>query len=206
MKKMTNLKKTISVFTALVLAIAICLSAFGTNAYAASENGNLKIKYKGKTVVLDSGAFSHNMNMIKIKNVKKAWGKPNKTVTNEESKIHTYKKGKTKITLYTKVYNSAASNGYKKGYYHLGDITIKDKNASLAGVKVGMSKNTAMKKLKKYYGTNKIDMGEYFTGDKRKISRVYYENGAINVFMGPFMPIEFIIKKGKVTEISWMRS
>jgi hypothetical protein len=103
MKKMTSLKKTISVFTALALAIAaFCLSAFSTNAYAASENGNLKIKFKGKTVLfLIQGAFSDDHEYDKdLKNVKKAWGKPNKTVSNPKNhNFHTYKKGKTTITL-----------------------------------------------------------------------------------------------------------
>ena len=203
MKKMTNLKKTISIFTVFALVAAFCLSAFSINTYAATENGNLKIKFKGKTLVLDSGAFSDDLNMIKTSKVKKAWGKPNKTESNPGYNFHTYKKGKTTIRLDI---NKGESKYYKKGYYHSGWITIKDKNASLAGVTVGMSKKKAMKKLKKYYGTNKIDMGQYFTDENRKISHVYYENGSINVFMGPYMPIEFKIKKGKVKEISWGRS
>lgn len=131
-KKLTTL---LAVLLCTILTVAgICADT----AYAADYADTLKVTFKKKSVTLNVNREKIGIEPIKIKTLKKKWGKPEVT-KDEYSAIYTWKKGKTEIT-YTDDFTAAFWSGFS--------ITIEDKNASIAGLKVGMSKKKAEKILK----------------------------------------------------------
>ena len=70
-------------------------------------------------------------------------------------------------------------------------ITIGDKNGSLCGVKVGMKKDTAVKKLEKTFGTKATAYDEF-------IEIPTDTNGYLSVILE--------LKDNKITSISWEKA
>lgn len=100
------------------------------------------------------------------------------------STTYTWKTKKTKIELS----DASANPGNVCGI----SITIEDKNGSMSGVKVGMTKAKALKKLKKTFGAKHVKM--------QKI-----ENGNLIIIesMGLY---NYLVKSGKVTRINYFGS
>ncbi len=117
--------------------------------------------------------------------VKKAWGKANKVQKEKCGDYHcrsyTWKSGKTRISFLTD------KNGKR-----MGDIVIdiQNKKATLCGIKVGMSKKQALQKLRKQFG-------------KKNVSDT---KNQILVKMGPFDPMTFNLKSGKISSIYFWHS
>lgn len=88
-----------------------------------------------------------------------------------------------------------------------------DKNASAAGVKVGMKRSRAVKKLQAAFGKKKVALlkdgqyavpdGDSFTIEGKASGKSYTE---ISVMTENGMPLSFSLNNNKVTKISWMRS
>ncbi len=149
-----------------ILILTLCFAS-GVGVQAAKK---ITVTYKNKTVTLVGGS-------TKYSTIKKAWGASNKTVKlNSTAKIYTYKKGKSTLSI-------LSSKDLNNLYY---ELTFKDKNMALNGVKVGMKKATAISKLKKAFGSSKVK-------DNKK--------GKISVSYTGFRPIEFSYKSDKITKI-----
>jgi hypothetical protein len=113
-------------------------------AQAKGTKGKITVTYKGKTVtVLDSK--TKKKGCVSPSKLNKVFGKSG-DYTDSNTKIiyRAWNKGKSRIEV-TESY----------GWYGLG-IFIKDKNISLCGVKVGMSKSKAVKILKKTFGADAV--------------------------------------------------
>lgn len=89
----------------------------------------------------------------------------------------------------------------QEDYLGYASFEVNDKNISIAGVKVGMKRNTAFKKLKKTYGQKNVKQQKIADSDKNKKSHT-----VITLNIGAGMPVSYEIKNGKVSSIDWMRS
>lgn len=173
------------------LAVLFCSLAPVQPVSAASKTVKLTVRYKGKSITLES---YRNPGTSKVKvsgnqktyaAIKKVWGKANKVEKSFGAYYYTWKSGKTSICLST--------FGNKKGDKKLhGGMTIEiqNKKASLCGIKVGMSKKQALQKLRKQFG-------------KKNVSAT---KNQILVKMGPFDPMTLNLKSGKVRSISFWHS
>lgn len=208
-------KKTMKSIFALILGAFIAISAVNPEtAYAAGKKMSLNVGFKGKTVNLIKDINNGERNEITIASLKKKWGKPKVKKSDDGYFVfYTWKKGKTKIEVGDAVVEAGKKN--YSGYVGSISISIKDKNGSLWGVKVGMSKADAMKKIKKALGTKKVlkqkstkDGSIEIEGGWPDVDEVYISQGkdCINAWTGVYMPIGFGIKNGKVSSISFWRS
>ncbi len=175
-------KKIFSLVLICMLMVSIIFS--GTDVSAARKAG-LRVTYKGKTVTLykNPRRDSHK-NTVSLRTVQKAWGKGrSKKMTG--CTTYTWKTKKTKIEI---------SDNSNPGRVSGSIIDIKDKNGSLAGIKVGMTKAKALKKLKKTFGAKHVKMQKALNGE----SFIRIDNlGAINSFR---------IKSGKITSLYYFCS
>jgi hypothetical protein len=159
----------------LVIFVLCLVLVFGNviavPAQAKGTKGKITVTYKGKTVTLmDSKTKNGCTSPSKLK---KSWGTPTKGTYSQ-----TWKKGKSSVEV--------GDNG---GWYYL-IISIKDKNMTLCGVKVGTSKSKAVKTLKKTFGSDAV------TATDKKIY-VQYDS---------YEPITYKLKSGKVTSASFWHS
>lgn len=161
---------------ALICALIISIIFSSTNVSAGSKFF-LEVGYKGKTVTLFNGK-----KRTSLKTVQKAWGKSKTASSYEASGLYPYnwKAGKTKILIV-----SNRPNG-KTGSMH---ISIKDKNGSMSGVEIGMTKAQALKILKKKYGSRNLEVT-----DSNNRSYIRIKTLDIN---------EFIIKSDKVVRMDY---
>lgn len=191
---MGSLKRILKAMFAVALCAAIAVSGIATRAatsYAAEKKQPLSVNYCGTTVKLVKdlyGSFGTE-NSVKLTTVERKWGKPNKKeqpYANNDELWYTWKKGKTKISInnYT---------GYGLGYAGGIQIQIKDKNASIYGVKVGMKKEKALKKLEKAVGKEKVIVlkeGQSPTGEEKNgclVSLTSSEGGKLPAIKKSFM-------------------
>lgn len=186
MKKYRTIK-SLCVLIACILFVGI-LSSITIQAKA--KRGKLKVKYNGKTIVMittkTNKKNSEIIGMTTYKEIKKAWKNPTKTKKKYGQKMKYYKKGKTSIGFYTDAKWYDSNNQIDKSLTLAGfDIDIKDKNASLCGVKVGMSKKKALSVLRKQF-------------DKKAIEST---DDAITLWFGGFMPTSFSLENGKVVSM-----
>ena len=173
------------------LAVLFCSLMPAQPVNAAAKTVNLTVRYKGRNVTFEA---YRNMNTSKVNctqkaktyaAVKKAWGKANEVEKEELGDYHcwryAWKSGKTSISFFTD----------KKGK-RMGDIVIdiQNKKATLCGIKVGMSKKQALQKLRKQF-------------DKKNVSAT---KNQILVKMGPFNPMTFNLKSGKISSIYFWHS
>jgi len=177
----TTLKSIITVIICIATAITSISAGMGT-ACAAGKKIPLKAGFKGTEIILVKDLNSGSREDIKIKKLEKKWGKPSKTKRfNENKTSYIWKKGKTSI----EITNDSTCKDYVGGIH----ISIKDKNGSLYGIKVGMKKNMAAKKIKKALGI-----------------KAEYNGESLLVDTGLYAPISFEIKNGKVSSMYWGRS
>ena len=169
------------------LAVLFCSLMPAQPVNAATKTINLTVRYKGRNVTFEA---YRNMNTSKVKctqkaktyaAVKKAWGKANKVQKNGDYRSYVWKNVKTRISFFTD------KNGKR-----MGDIVIdiQNKKATLFGIKVGMSKKQALQKLRKQFG-------------KKNVSDT---KNQILVKMGPFDPMTFNLKSGKISSIYFWHS
>lgn len=196
-------QKTLKAAAALVLCVCIALSGIGTEtAFAANKKIPLAVTFNGKTVTLVKNLRSEENYCpaltSALPSLKKKWGTPKKVKDGDDASstysTYIWKKGKTELKVHVESYK-----GKKGEVVSYVEGAIEDKNGSLWGVKVGMKKDTALKKIKKALGTNIIyktlddqDQSEVFIVENKKI---------ISANTGVYMPINFELKNGKVTGI-----
>lgn len=184
-RKSPLMKTTLKSIIALIICIATIITSIsaGTGtACAAGKKIPLKAGFKGTEIILVKDLNIGSREDTKIKKLEKKWGKPSKTKRlNENETSYIWKKGKTSI----EITNDSTCKDYVGGIH----ISIKDKNGSLYGIKVGMKKNMAAKKIKKTLGIKAKDDDE-----------------SLWVDTGCYAPISFEIKNGKVSFMHWGRS
>lgn len=180
-KKETVLCKTL----AAILCFAIMVSAVTPVTAQAASRVELALKYKGKTVVvekLDADDMELDMegcHQAAYEKIEKAFG----DARQYESAAGTAYEYKDNGFLFSLIPWS--------GMYSL-EIKITSKKAALNGIKVGMSYSNVKKKLEKKYGKSRV----ITQGDKKQIQLTY----------GPYMPIAYSFKNGKVNKIYFFHS
>lgn len=179
-----------------LLALGLCLAVlFGSLtpvqvADAAAKTVKVTVRYKGKNATLYAVQYSKNQ-VIPHSNktyasVKKKWGKANKVEKYDTYNSYTWKSGKTRINFGTDKKGKRSYKEYTGGFV----IDIRNKKASLCGVKVGMSKKQALQKLRKQFGKKHVTI----------------QGNDIWVDTPPLCPMIFELKSGKVKSINWFSS
>ena len=194
-------------FLSSLLAVCVVFSMIfctRTDVYAKSTE-SIKIVFDGKkAITLNSKSEPETLSQVE-----KKWGKKTRLAEGDEEyagEAYVWEKGKTFISI--REYKESEGSGL--GYVML---EVGDKNASVAGVKVGMKRSKAVKKLQKIYGKKKVALlkdgqyavpdGDSFTIDGKASGKSYTE---ISVMTKNGMPLSFSLKNDKVKKISWMRS
>ena len=168
-------KNVIKSIIAIALCMVIALTGLDARTVSAAENKcPVKVTFNGKTVTLVKDQNDWESTPT-LKTLKSKWGKPKTKTDDSGVKYYTWKKGKTTIQIMDFMANE---NGI--GFT---EIQIKDKNGAIWGVKVGMKRAAAIKKIEKA------------TGEK-------IPNDVDHIFAGG---VNFMIKNGKVSEISYAR-
>lgn len=175
--------KTKRIFSLTLICMLLLSVAFGS--VSVSAKGKLqpmKVAFKGKTVTLFKDTLPTAKNQCAtMKKVQKAWGKGKKKPYGS-SYSYTWKKGKTEIMV---------TDNWYKGRVGGMTISIKDKNASMMGVKVGMTKAQALKKLKKTFGS--------------RVKNIKFSDGTPAIQIENTM-CSFSLKSGKVIRMSYFSS
>jgi hypothetical protein len=179
-------KKPMVFFLCLMLVLSCIITV---PVYAKGKKGKLTVTYKGKEVTLltvndvnnEESKYS-SKGCISPEKLKKSWGDYKKQKESGTSiEKYTYKKGKSTVSIW----DTSGDDSW-----HSLTVKIKDKNMALCGVKVGMSKQKAIKILKKRFGSKAITA----------------TNDSISVNFGPFLPISYTLKSGKITSMSFWHS
>lgn len=188
-KTIMNKKRILSALLAvcMVFSMVLCIR---TSVCAKTADG-IKIVFDGKkSITLNSGSEPKT-----LKEVEKKWGEKTRLAADDEEYAgyaYVWEKGKSKITIRQP---SKEPELNVEDYLGYTSIEISDKNASVAGVKVGMKSATALKKLRKAYGKKNVT--------QLKDGKTYTE---ISLKTRDYMPVSYIIKNGKISGIYWMRS
>jgi hypothetical protein len=145
---------------------------------AATPKKAISVTYKGKTktlIKISDVKKSSYRGCVNPNTLTKAWGKYTKK-TNENVEDYIFKKGKSKVTIGT----------FGDGWWSM-EISVKDKNMAVCGVKVGMTKAKAVRTLQSVFGKNAV------TATSTKITA---KNGV-------YEPVTVTLKSGRVTGISF---
>ena len=182
-----NKKRILSAFMALCMVFSMVLcTQVSVSAKAAK---GVKLTFDGKSVTLNTGSDPKT-----LAEVEKIWGQKTRLAEGDEEYAgyaYVWEKGKSKIIIMQPsmaVPELEDALGYTC-------VEISDKNASVAGVKAGMKRAAALKKLQKAYGKKNVK--------QLKEGNAYTE---ISVNAGSGMPVSYSIKNDKVSSIFWMRS
>lgn len=189
----------------LAVCMVFCMMLYTREGVSAKSADGIKIVFSGKkAVTFNSGSEPETLSQIESK-----WGEKTRLAEGYEEyagEAYVWEKGKTFISI--REYKESEGGGL--GYVML---EIGDKNASVAGVKVGMKRSSALKKLQGIYGKKKVVLlkggqyavpdGDSFAIDGKASGKSYTE---ISVMTKNGMPLSFTLKNNKVTNISWMRS
>lgn len=168
---------------AAALCFAIMAGVFMPVTAQAASKVELALKYRGKTVVVekldadDMDLDAAGIHQTPYKKIKKAFGDARQYEINGGT-AYEYKDSGFEFVMEPEIENTDVY-GLK--------IEITSKKAALNGIKVGMSYSQAKKKLEKKYGKSRV-----ITQDDKK---------AIMLTYGPFMPVSYSFKKGKVSKI-----
>ena len=179
----TILKSIIAAILCAAVVIAGISTGSGT-AFAASKKVPLKVVFDKTAVSLikDLNTSTGRGDTPKLRKLEEKWGKPSKKKDGYGMTTYTWKKGRTSIEV--------TDYDVEKGGVGSISINISDKNGSLCGVKVGMKKANAIKKLEKSLGKQAVQEDEEH----------------ISALAGPYMPVSIELTDGKVASISWGRS
>lgn len=181
------MKTLLKSMLAAVLCAAVIIAGISTGAgtaCAASKKVPLKVVFNNSAVnlITDLNTSTGRGDTPKLKKLEEKWGSPSKKKDDSGMTTYTWKKGKTAIEI--------TDYDAEKGGIGSISINIEDKNGSLCGVKTGMKKADAVKKLQKSLGKKAVsEDGEY-----------------IMALAGPYMPVQIELSDGKVISIIWFRS
>lgn len=171
-----------------VLCAAVVIAGIRTEsgtACAAAKKVPLKVVFDKTAVNLIKDLNGGHGDTAKLKKLEEKWGRPSKKKAGDGTTSYTWKKGKTSVEV----------NDYlaEKGCIGSIHISIEDKNGSMCGIKIGMKKTDAVKKLQKLFGKEKVEVVEA-------------EDGEYILATSGYLPVHFGLSDGKVTDMSWGRS
>ena len=129
------MKKKLTTILAMLLCAIITITGVCTETAYAAEDTTVKVTFKKKSVTYS--VSEDGIERVNLKTLKKKWGKPSDTY---EYYGYTWKKGKTELT-----YKDDTNTPERSALI----VSIEDKNGSINGVKVGMTKAKAKKIFKK---------------------------------------------------------
>ena len=180
-----------------MLALILCamfvmtgiLSTGADTAYAADGKVPVKVTFKKTTVTVSKDASDNDDSLdVTLETLNKKWGKPKKPTEDMGfgyvATTYTWKKGKSSIKY-------IVGDGPIHSYF---DVFIYDKNVEIFGVKYGMKKDAALKKLKKL-AKKESDISVSTNEDNTKKESIYVMNGAANCTVE--------LKNGKVIAIEY---
>jgi len=163
------MKTTMKRIIAIVLCAVIAIASTGTNtAYAATSKPPLKIKFNGKSINMVRVLENGDEESASINEVLNKFGNPDKKQTSKDDgryTFYTWKKGKSSIT-----FSHYVDTEYDTDILCHFNVNLKGKNDALCGIKVGMKKAKAIKKLKKMFGNNNVCVA-------KEGQTVFYKNG-----------------------------
>ncbi len=194
-------RKTWKGIAAIMLCMVLALTGLNVQvASAASGKVPLKVTFKGKTAAFVKDLNNKDFNEYPtVKSLTSKWGKPKKSAVKYdagEAWKYTWKKGKTEIILMTDTRDEKAEISF-------GKVDIQDKNGALCGVKVGMKKDTAVKKLKKVLRALGLKNADMSIDDDRISISWFTLTTTTEYNAGGF---EFELKNGKVSSCFWLHS
>lgn len=179
--------------------LTICMIFGMTVCAQAGIASKVKIRFNGKTVTFNSKSEPKTLAQLE-----KKWGKKKRIEDTDNWKYYVWEKGQTTLKV------AARSQGEKLGHI---SVLLKDTNASVAGVQVGMEKDEAIQNLQSIYGekcvlVTKDGQSWDFYGEDGYIviGKPKSDEERINVLRGHFYQIFFYLTDGKVSRISWTRS
>lgn len=179
--------------------LAVCMILCMTVCAQAGIASKVKVTFNGKTIVFNSKSEPKT-----LKQLEKIWGKKTGTPDEDDGSGYVWEKGGTKLEI------DEGLPGKGLGYIAM---KITDQNAAIAGVKVGMTKDEALNKLKKIYGGKCVVVlkegqdWDFYEEDSYIVTGkpLSDKDECINVLRGHYFPIYFYLADGKVSEIQWMR-
>ncbi|MDE7311674.1 MAG: hypothetical protein K2N87_08700 [Eubacterium sp.] len=184
-KKATLLGRLI----AMISCFALITAAMSPITALADSKVELALKYNGKTVVVEKLAADDmdldvltGCSQASYKKIKKAFGDAKKYET-DGGTAYEYKDKGFLFVMEPQIGSTDMCSLR---------IEITSKKAALNGIKVGMAYSDVKKKLETKYGKSRVMTQE----DKKDIMLTY----------GPFMPIFYSFKNGKVNNISFFHS
>lgn len=208
---MKSMKRIIKVMIAAALCAVIVLSGASQGAgvsYAAEKKPSLSVNFCGKTVKLIKDIYGQE-DRVKVATMEKKWGKPNKkekAYANNSEFFFTWRKGNSSIL----VNNFTGGDPGNVGGIH---IEIKDKNASICGIKVGMKKQKALEKLAKIAREERVivlkegqqpdgemDENGCLTSFTSGTGKATSNKEVIYVAMGSWSPMQVKLTKGGIVK------
>lgn len=188
--------KKLKAAVALVLCVCFVLSGISAEtAFAANKKFPLKVTFNGVEASMDKDLYDMNADKGTISSLKKSWGKP-KTSKDGDATSYSWEKGKSYVWLYDRQPEYPGGEGPLM-------IDIKDKNGAVWGVTVGTKKDAALKKLKKVFGAKKVYKKEE---DAWNFGGIVVNKKSIEAFAGPYGPVTYKLKNGKVSSIYFFHS
>lgn len=173
------MKKKITPIIAMLLCAILTITVISTDtAYAAEKKIPVKVAFEKKTAKFNINTKKRGIDRVKLSTLKEKWGEPD--TSEEEFMIHySWKKGESEIR-YVDVYEAPRSS--------LIYITAYDKNISVNGIKVGMTKSKVKKLLKKLGKVEQDNNGSFDTLSIRMLNGActciyidcYFENNKVS--------------------------
>lgn len=188
-------------FFAVITCFAMMVTVFSAVTVQAASVKALTLKYKGKTIAVydcavDEDSAWDKCKQISYAKIKKAFGKPDK-IASKPSESGTVKSYQYKADgFFFGVADDDSIENEKNHPWDYIKIEITSKKAALNGVKVGMSYDTVLKKLKNKYGKGRISVQK----NKKQIILSILCSGSDDDFG---MPVGYTFKNGKVSKISF---
>lgn len=188
-----------------ILCVVIAITSTGMNtAYAAESKPSLKVTFNGKTVILIKVLEDGSEEAVTVVDVVKKLGNPDKKEKLDDFYTeYVWKKGKSSIGFS----NYKQSEDADDFLCHFG-VRLEGKNDALCGIKVGMKKENALKKLKKMFGKNNICVAkegqsiQYKNGKYIPKGRPTGDGEYINVDAYSYVSsLSFFLKDGRVSSI-----
>lgn len=138
--------------TVILCAVMITVGFRAATAYAAKSKPPLKVAWNGAAVSLVKVQKDGSEEAASLETVVDKWGEPDKKVKLDD--VYTqyfWKNGKSTVQFDT-CKNSDTGDAFLCHFF----VQLKGKNDALCGIKIGMKKETAIKKLQKMYGKNNV--------------------------------------------------
>ena len=135
------MKKKLTTILAMCLCAILTLTAINpATTYAADNYTKIKVKYKGETMTFKVNMDKKGIEKVKVKTLKKKWGKPDIIDENEITDLYNWQKTETTWIQYRNNHLNHIWGGL--------NAYVNNKSVSVCGIKVGMKASKASKILK----------------------------------------------------------